>query len=168
MRTRLKGSNQFRTKSRGTWKIWTLGYILAVLLIMAFAQYYKNEGMAIAYAEAPIISPLGSPIVEPEVIQETGTARDEAIAIIKKVWRHDWKLGVALASCESGLRVTAINDSNTNGSTDTGLFQVNSIHGISREDLLNGYANAGYAYALYKEQGTNPWYSSEKCWKERI
>lgn len=63
-RTRLnrKGSNQHRVKSRDTWKFWTLGYILAVLLIIVFAQHFKDEGMKKAYAEMPVISPLGTSI----------------------------------------------------------------------------------------------------------
>lgn len=94
--------------------------------------------------------------------------REKNIGVIRAIWRRDWKVGVALARCESGLRSNAINLHNVDGSTDTGLFQVNSVHGIDKDTLLNPYANAGYAYSLYKEQGLNPWSSSSSCWKENI
>lgn len=99
--------------------------------------------------------------VEPPLADET--TQEASIRVIKKVWRGDWKVGVAIAKCESGLRPNAFNGHNTNGTWDAGLFQVNTIHGIDKETLFNAYANAGYAYAIYNEQGVQPWYSSNRC-----
>ncbi|MDE1867877.1 MAG: transglycosylase, partial [Thaumarchaeota archaeon] len=51
----------------------------------------------------------------------------------------------------------------------TGYFQIlTSVHGVSIEDMQNGYANAGYAYSMYLTQGLAPWYSSKSCWSQRI
>jgi hypothetical protein len=91
--------------------------------------------------------------------------QEVSIAIIKKIWRKDWSIGVQIARCESGLKPDNFNGNNTNGTWDAGLFQVNQIHGISKENLMNPYANAGFAYALFTEQGIEPWRSSNHCHK---
>ncbi len=74
-----------------------------------------------------------------------------------------------IASCESGYRETAIN-TNTNGSIDIGVFQMNTIHdGGNRtafaHDMLYYKTNVDKAYALYVSSGGfGPWYSSQSCW----
>ncbi len=94
--------------------------------------------------------------------------RENSVRIIKKIWGRDWKTGVVIATCESGLRANAFNGHNTNGSWDAGLFQINSIHGWSKEELMNPIANAGIAYTKFVAQGTNPWYSSQSCWEGKL
>lgn len=165
-----KGSNQYQIKSRrilglkrGTWL--TILFILLVLFIlgtpMYLAEHYNRALHRFAvnnkvYAQTTVRE-YKAPVLADESTQ------DQMIRVIKKVWRRDWETGVAIAKCESGLRPNAFNGSNKNGTWDAGLFQVNTIHNISKEDLMNPYANAGYAYAIYKEQGVQPWYSSNKC-----
>lgn len=107
---------------------------------------------------------------ETEVIPTLADAktRTAMISIIKRIWRKDWKIGVAISRCESGLRPDAVNRYNRNGSTDAGLFQINSVHGWSERDLISPVANVGVAYSLYREQGTNPWVSSQRCWEGEI
>lgn len=56
---------------------------------------------------------------------------------------------------------------NKNGSTDVGIFMINSIHekrlkklGMTMEDMKDCKKNIDYAYEwLYKYQGWNPWYA---------
>lgn len=69
---------------------------------------------------------------------------------------------VAVALAESGGDATATNK-NANGSTDHGVWQINSIH---RADLASGdwrdpNANARMAYAVYRRAGNSfsPWYA---------
>jgi hypothetical protein len=85
------------------------------------------------------------------------------IAIIQQVWGRAWRIGVAIARCESGLRPAAVHY-NRNGTWDAGLFQINQIHGIPKAQLLNPSVNARYAYQLYVKQGTRPWRASQRCW----
>lgn len=90
--------------------------------------------------------------------------QQKARIIIAKVWRGDAKVGIILAVCESGLREKVVNSIGA-----TGYFQINApVHNVPINEMRNGYANAGYAYALYKEQGLTPWVSSKNCWGERI
>jgi hypothetical protein len=65
---------------------------------------------------------------------------------------------VAVALAESGGRTDAVNR-NSNGSTDTGLWQINSIHGYSSESLKDPATNARAARAIYLAAGSKwtPW-----------
>jgi hypothetical protein len=48
--------------------------------------------------------------------------------------RASWNTAIAVALAESGGNSDALNDANSNGSSDYGLFQINSVH----DELLNG------------------------------
>ena len=91
--------------------------------------------------------------------------REGIIALIQTIWGADWALGVAIADCESVLQPDAVHTANPDGSVDMGLFQINSIHGRSKEELLDPVANTRYAYTLFQAQGTAPWESSRPCWE---
>ncbi len=80
------------------------------------------------------------------------------------------KLLDKIAYCESEYNTKAINPIPEKGN-DTGLFQINSFYHGDRVkklglNLLNPIHNMKYALILYKEQGTNPWNSSKKCWSK--
>jgi hypothetical protein len=109
-----------------------------------------------------------NPIKEKDPELAPLTERDNNIRIIKKVWKKDWRVGVAIATCESGLRSTAYNGSNKNGTWDAGLFQINKIHGWEKDELFDPVANAGIAYSKFVDQGTQPWYSSKHCWINKL
>lgn len=75
---------------------------------------------------------------------------------------------VCTAKYESSYYERASNK-NRNGSTDRGLFQINSIHlGSMRgcpsnaNALWDAATNARCAYAIYKAQGLNAWYGYRK------
>ena len=65
---------------------------------------------------------------------------------------------VAIADAESSFQLDAI-DNDTNGTTDYGLWQINSSHGYNSSELLSSADyNAGAAYSI-SSSGTNwdPW-----------
>ncbi|TFD58871.1 hypothetical protein E3T39_10900 [Cryobacterium suzukii] len=74
-----------------------------------------------------------------------------------------------IASCESGLNEIAVNN-NTNGSSDLGVFQMNTVHAGSDRttfihDMLFYQANIQKAHSLFVSSGGfGPWYSSQSCW----
>ena len=76
---------------------------------------------------------------------------------ICKEFAEDCKIMIAIATAESGLNPKAINDKNTNGTTDAGLFQVNDIHGYSVEDRLDVDKNIAMAKKVYDRQGLTAW-----------
>lgn len=60
----------------------------------------------------------------------------------------------AIAMAESGGRSDAVGH-NSNGSTDTGLWQINSVHNVS--GMTDPIANAKEAVKIYKSQGLKAW-----------
>jgi len=77
---------------------------------------------------------------------------------------------VCISKYESSFNCDATNK-NVDGSTDYGLFQINSYYwcsgdpyskynecGTSCTSLFNCQTNANCAYRVYKEQGFNAWY----------
>ena len=73
----------------------------------------------------------------------------------------------AVALAESGGNPTATNR-NRNGSTDYGIWQINSVHGsvLSSGNASDPAANARMAYTIYKQAGNSwtPWstYTSQR------
>lgn len=63
---------------------------------------------------------------------------------------------VAVAYAES-LGVADAVGRNRNGSTDTGLWQINSVHGFS--NLSDPVVNAEAAFAVWELQGWTAWYA---------
>ncbi len=70
-------------------------------------------------------------------------------------------VAVAIALAESSGDPTAINRANRNGSTDYGLWQINSVHAalLRTGSWSNPADNARMAYAVYKQAGSRftPW-----------
>lgn len=64
---------------------------------------------------------------------------------------------VAIAMAESGGDTGAINTSNSNGSVDRGLFQINSIHGYEPSSLFDAKINTAAARSIYDSQGITAW-----------
>ncbi len=124
----------------------------------AVAEKNRINNPRIVYAKVLV----NTPYIEPPLtnLEE----QDKNTAIIKKIWRKDWRIGLALARCESGLRTEAVNLR----TKDYGLFQISQIHSLDKGDLLNPVANTSFAYILFQEQKLQPWISSKSCWKEKI
>ena len=97
--------------------------------------------------------------VEPKIAQTAPKeATDCTIAN-----QYDWDYATAYAICmaESGGNEKAYNPSNSNGTNDAGLFQINSIHVtsglIGNQDRFNGTENVSAAYRIYLGSGWNAW-----------
>ena len=63
---------------------------------------------------------------------------------------------VAVAYAESNGKPNAVGK-NRNGSKDSGLWQINSVHGF--DDLKNPEVNAGAAFYVWEKQGWSAWYA---------
>ena len=77
---------------------------------------------------------------------------------------YEWDVKTAYAICmaESGGNHLANNEgTNTDGTVDRGLMQVNSIHadmvGGDLDKLYDPKTNLDVAYSLYKAKGFQPW-----------
>lgn len=73
-------------------------------------------------------------------------------------WRgNDIAIAVAVALAESGGNSEAVSPPNRNGSTDYGLWQVNSVHGYPVAQLLEVVGNARAAHEVFGRQGWTAW-----------
>ena len=95
-----------------------------------------------------------------EVDKELGTYwRDPANVkkLIRETFPEDPATAIAIAHCESGLKPNAYNPKNNNGSTDGGLWQINSVHDARLQRLgLDKYDPEDatkFARMLYEENG---------------
>lgn len=98
------------------------------------------------------------------VSQQTDMSDKEIAAYIKsKSW--DYSTAIRLAKSENFWNLTksfncSRTHTNTNGSIDVGIFQINSIHtsnlakqGMTMEDMKDCKKNIDYAYKMWKDQG---------------
>lgn len=69
--------------------------------------------------------------------------------------------GSAIVMAESGGNALAVNNSNNNGSSDYGLWQINSVHAalLAKYNWRNPQQNTDMAYQIWKSAGNNwsPW-----------
>ena len=81
--------------------------------------------------------------------------------LIQQVFPEDPHVAVAVATCESGLKTNAYNPNNTNGSTDGGLWQINSVHDKELKrlglDKFNPVDATKFARILYEQNGWSDW-----------
>lgn len=88
-------------------------------------------------------------------------ARAVALDAIRKAGfpESEWATALRVASAESGLNPRAVNTANKNGTSDYGLFQINSIHKPTALERVDPYANAKRAYQIWKDAGNKwaPW-----------
>lgn len=93
-----------------------------------------------------------------------------------KEYFKDYPILVDIARCESRFSHFD-NDGNVVrgkiNSDDVGLMQINEYYHADKAeelgfDLSTVEGNMAYAKYLYEREGTKPWNSSSKCWKQAI
>lgn len=104
------------------------------------------------------------------------SAPEEVEAMVRKYFGDKADEALICFKSESGLRPTAVNYSNRNGSWDIGLAQVNTIHCAKvkatsktdcRDKLLDLETNIKVAKQIWDGRGWNAWYgkSCKPMWK---
>lgn len=93
---------------------------------------------------------------------------------IRKYFGAGADTAIACAKAESGLRPQALNTKNKNGTWDSGLFQINSIHcgklGLKgdecKEKLYDVETNVKMAKSIHNNRGWNAWYACKQFWSK--
>lgn len=171
-----------RPKSfKATGSVVVLTLILAAICTMGYyrGSYYKVET---AYATDKVEYIARANEVEQlrdenQVLSEklersskvvtTETTRELVRYYIRKYFpQSEWANAEAIAKCESGLNPQSLNDKNTNGSADRGVWQINTVHAKRFQTMyaINWELGAHdidmatrYAKFLYDHSGWNPW-----------
>lgn len=159
----------------------SMGAILAVLFVFALGEptfispVNSERGMERGYRIVPISHPEVAYAKE-EVEKPKVDAPVDVAEIVRKYFGDIADEALTCFKSESGLRPTAINYSNRNGTWDIGLAQVNTIHcgkvgATNREDcknkLLDLETNVRIAKQIYDGRGFNAWYgrTCKQFWK---
>ena len=101
---------------------------------------------------------------EPEEVQirvQIDWTEERIIEEIKKTFPEEPELALRIARCESNLKPNALNTTNTDGSLDRGVMQLNSVHDTKLDTLgldpFDPTDNLTFARMLYEESGWIPW-----------
>ena len=97
-------------------------------------------------AESPEYNPTYQDIVE-EIVRVFSPSGKKAV---------EW--GLRCSFSESKWNAFALNNTNRNGTKDSGVFQVNSVHGYKQTQLFNYKENIKIAYQIYLKHGKRAWY----------
>ena len=135
---------------------WFLMVILFFILV----------GIVLYVTKEKVISPCpndcSGAMVKVVYASEEKTELEQMVSYITQVFQPEGKQVVyqalQIAQCESKWNPKAYNF-NTNGSSDYGLFQINSVHEkrYGQGFMYSWKANVDTAFALYKFQGWRPW-----------
>ncbi len=96
------------------------------------------------------------------VSQTQGVPQDSSVAEqrVKMILEREgisWEQANKIIQCESRWNPLAVNTHNKDGSVDKGLWQINSIHGLSDEEVFDPVRSTEFAVSLYKKFGWSPW-----------
>lgn len=83
-------------------------------------------------------------------------AQDTYQNLIRWTFGKDAKTALAIATAENGTHACGRTHTNKNGTTDIGIFQVNSIHS-AKGNLYDCKDNVRVAYQIFKASGFYPW-----------
>jgi hypothetical protein len=132
-----------------------------------FSKSDLPRGLVIPDPTADVIT---LPYDRPKLLTTSNQRSEEVVDVKKQIREYvcskDWDCETAkrVVEAESSWNFWAIHH-NKNGTWDFCGFQINSIHGYSREYLSDFRNCVDVAYQLYLERGFQPWRASIKKWK---
>lgn len=124
-------------------------------------EFYPNE-WALAEKAGEILRPAK----KAEAKEEVPVVETDVESVVRKHFGEYADQALICFKSESGLRPTAFNGSNRNGTWDAGIAQVNQIHcpklGLAgeacKQALFDIETNIELAYKIFQGRGWNAWY----------
>lgn len=136
----------------------SLGIVIGVSWYIAISEYKSVRWVSQdVYVITPVSADYGHTQTEYLVTVEEEETPPSIEEKIKKMFPEEFEIMLAIAKAESKLNPHVVNRSNSDGSIDTGIFQINSIHGYDEEFLKNEDNNLIIARKIYDKQGLNAW-----------
>ena len=132
------------------------------MVVALFGYYLNKEEEIIVYAKeevATIVFPTPTP-----TLACAWCGLEPYLDYVYEVFGEDAERGITmLANCENKDFGTTRINWNRNGTWDFGLWQINSIHGYTQEELADPYFNTDVAYKIFKRAGSSftPWTCAE-------
>lgn len=151
----------YRRKTIPAWKHSVIVVSLSTLTLAMIAGWADEKFKPV------MASPLSNKeyvtvekVVEKKVFETPKTIEDK----IRATFPEDPENAIKIARCESGLKEAAFNPANTNGTTDSGIFQINSVHGVAKHILMDSDVNIAVARVIYERAGNSwrPWVCAVK------
>lgn len=158
---RLDRKSYYRRKTIPAWKHSAIVVLLSTVTLAVIAGWLDEKFTQV------MASPLSQKeyvtvekVVEKKVFETPITIEDK----IRATFPEDPENAVKIARCESGLKEKAFNPANTNGTTDSGIFQINSVHGVAKHILMDSDVNIAVARVIYERAGNSwrPWVCAVK------
>jgi hypothetical protein len=146
----------------------SLGF-LGGMVTGGIAGYFVDGSMTTAF----LAGYAGTAVIQNLLLKNSGVsvpAAEITGSMIRKIAIRegvDPDLAVKVAKCESNLNWAAIN-TNTDGSRDRGLYQINNKWhpDVSDEMAFNPITATEFFCKAFKEGHLDWWNSSKKCWEK--
>ena len=152
-------------------------FVLLLIMLIAISSFFDKwqlkfqspiifqKPILIEPRKDTFISPISVEAKEPiRTLSRKRTWAEVLVMIVDRWSKHGKKAtyeAIKVFECESGLNEYAYNK-NTNGTTDSGVAQVNSVHKQTVEAMWDAEKNLDFALALYERQGFSPWVCAKK------
>jgi len=138
---------------------------LLILLALIGGFYYANGRMAEMAVRASDTKQIHGEKFR-QLVKETeneapayGVVVAEIIRVFGQKGKEDALWAINCFYGESRWRYNAVNDTNSNGTWDVGVAQINDVHGMSVPDRMDYKKNIKKAYEIYLRRGKSAWYS---------
>jgi len=119
----------------------------------AYAQEFLNKA-----DKGVVVKAVAYPANEKSVMEEQDLSDTTSpVSLIEKYFGKDAEIAIAVAKAESNLNPLALNTKNRNGSTDCGIFQINSIHKPTKIQCEDAEENIKLAHQIFLKSGFRAW-----------
>ena len=132
-----------------------MGIMALILPTMVILGLYVSLGVSAYIEPTPVIVEQYTEVVPRVVLigTEINWTPERIEQEIREVFYETPNTAVAIFKCESELKPDAFNDKNTNGTDDTGIAQINSVHDTTGYDLYDVQDNLEFARKLFDSKG---------------